>query len=84
MKKYKKPEIKIEKFELSESVAACSSNEGWIYRGNQDKNSCYLENSWDEYAGINPFNSAACNYKETEETCYMVFSSNSEILHGSV
>lgn len=84
MKKYKKPEIKIEKFELSESVAACDSSEGWIFRGNQDKNSCYLETSWDDHEGLNPFSSNACNYVETEETCYMIFSSDSAILYGSV
>lgn len=85
MKTYVKPQIRYENFALSESVAACNADDGWIYRGNQDKTNCYMETNWSEFENVNPFTTSGnCNYTETEESCYMLWNSAIGAGYGSV
>ena len=82
MKTYVKPQIKMEFFALSESIAtscgkAGEENDGmdggWLVRAQQEIPTCYAESSF--YPDVKIFsNEPTCNYMESEEHCYSIFS----------
>lgn len=78
MKKYVKPDLKYENFEISENIAACSGGSTWIVRGAKTLDECYLAYSGDNsmLEGANPYSSGNCTTKDSEANCYFALSSN--------
>lgn len=77
MKKYEKPQLKIEVYELSESIASgCGADDGWVVRGNQDLSNCFVETDSLGIDNLRFFaeNTATCDNKDYESGCYMVLS----------
>lgn len=83
MKKYVKPQVKIEFFSLSESIAtSCDMDTGWLVRGASDITTCYAQSGWDEYEGVKVFNNSECNYS-VDDQCYTIFSANANLTYSS-
>lgn len=84
MKKYVKPQVKIELFTLSESIAiTCDMNAGWVVKGSSDfVNNCYAETLWPEYDEMKVFSGTNCNYHPVDD-CYTIFSDTANITYAS-
>ena len=83
MKKYVKPQVKIEFFALSESIAtSCDMDTGWLVRGASDIASCYAETAWSEYDGMKVFNNGKCDYTP-DDHCYTIFSATANLTYSS-
>ena len=68
MKKYEKPQILIERFELSQNVAACD----WDMNNASDKYTCFGDGSDEGYENLFVSENSLCDITEDiiQEYCY--------------
>lgn len=82
MKKYEKPRVRIERFELSQHIAACA----WDMLSSKRVEECYAvsDSGWGLPAGVHAFNTGVdgCSDGPLESYCYTNADSGSNIFNS--